>query len=114
MTRPKKGATVSRLRREMLETAKDMHASGVMDDATLRKITMRGETRGSPAARPISGDEIRAIRERARMSQAVFAWRLNLTPGYISKVERGAVQPSGPALALFNVIREKGLEVVPG
>ncbi len=113
MSEPKKPA-ISRLRREMLETAKDMHASGLMDEATLRKITMRGETRVSPASRPISGEEVRAIRERARLSQAVFAWRLNLTPGYISKVERGAVRPSGPALALFNVIKEKGLEVVPG
>lgn len=31
----------SRLTHELLETAKDMHASGIMDDAAYTKITMR-------------------------------------------------------------------------
>ena len=46
------------------------------------------------------------------LSQAAFARYLNLTPGYISQLERGAKQPKGPALTLLNVIRRKGFEVV--
>jgi putative transcriptional regulator len=52
------------------------------------------------------------LRERTNLSQAAFARYLNLTPGYVSQLERGVKQPKGPALALLNVIRRKGLEVV--
>ncbi len=46
------------------------------------------------------------------MSQAVFAKYLNLTVGYVSQLERDAKHPSGPALALLNVIRRKGIEPI--
>jgi len=54
--------------------------------------------------------QICRMRERANMSQAAFARSLNLSVGYISQFERGTKQPKGPALALLNVIRRKGLE----
>ena len=63
-------------------------------------------------AEPISDEEIRALRERERLSQAAFARYLNLTVGYVSKLERGVKQPKGPTLALLNVIRRKGLGVM--
>jgi transcriptional regulator with XRE-family HTH domain len=63
-------------------------------------------------AEPTNGVEIRALRERGRLSQAAFARYLNLTVGYISQLERGVKQPKGPALALLNVIRRKGLGVM--
>jgi putative transcriptional regulator len=50
-------------------------------------------------AEPISGEEIRALRERERLSQAAFARYLNLTVEYVSQLERGVKQPKGPALA---------------
>jgi putative transcriptional regulator len=59
---------------------------------------------------PISSMKICRMRERANMSQAAFARSLNLSVGYISQFERGTKQPKGPALALLNVIRRKGLE----
>jgi putative transcriptional regulator len=68
--------------------------------------------KGMPTSQPITGEQIRAMRERARRSQAVFARHLNLTVGYISQLERGAKQPAGAALALVNVIRRKGIEAV--
>ena len=46
------------------------------------------------------------------MSQAVFAHYLNLTVGYVSQFERGAKRPTGPALALHDVIRRKGIEAI--
>ena len=46
------------------------------------------------------------------MSQTVFACLLNITPGYLSQLERGAKRPTGPALALLHVIRRKGIEAV--
>jgi len=99
--------------REMLETAKDMHVLGIMDDAAYAKITMRdiGKVETAPIA-PLTCDEIRSLREQAHMSQAVFAQVLNLTVGYVSQLERGTKRPTGAALKLLNVIRSKGIEAV--
>jgi putative transcriptional regulator len=90
------------------------HASGIMNDAAYEKITLRHLKRveTAPAAAPLTGDDIRAIREHARMSQAVFAQYLNLTVGYVSQLERGAKRPTGAALVLLNVIRRKGIEAI--
>jgi putative transcriptional regulator len=109
-----KTKTNVRLTKELLETAKGMHGTGIMDDAAYEKITMRHLGRGAeaPAATPITGEDIRAIREQAHMSQAVFAKYLNLTVGYVSQLERGAKRPTGAALVLLNVIRRKGIEAI--
>ena len=109
-----KEKTNVRLTRELLETARDMHASGIMNDAAYEKITMRhlGRLPDAAAVEPISGDDIRAMRKRAHMSQAVFAKYLNVTVGYVSQLERGAKRPTGAALVLLNVIRRKGIEAI--
>jgi putative transcriptional regulator len=93
--------------------AGDMHRLGIMDTPTHDKITLRHlGKQPCAAAEPISGEEIRALREQARLSQAAFARYLNLTVGYVSQLERGTKQPRGPALALLNVMRRKGVRVI--
>jgi putative transcriptional regulator len=95
----------------ILEMADDQLRLGIMTKAEHEKITIRHlGPQALRTAEPISGEEIRALRERARLSQAVFARYLNLTAGYVSQLERGTKQPKGPALALLNVIRHKGFE----
>jgi putative transcriptional regulator len=103
----------SRLDQEILEMANGMHRVGILDDVGYEKITMRqvGDA-PSLAAGMISPDDVRALREGANLSQAVFARHLNLTPGYVSQLERGAKRPTGAVLALLNVIRRKGIEVL--
>ena len=107
-----KPKTESRLTRELLSMAKDMHTSGVMDDAAHEKITMR-HINGAEAATlaPLTGDEIRALREQAHMVS-----RLRALPQFDgrlrSQLERGAKRPTGPALALLDVIRRKGIEAI--
>lgn len=104
---------LSDVAKAMLETAEGMHRAGIMSDATLQKITVRHlGPDAPPTAAPISGDEIRTVRERAHLSQAALARYLGLTTGYVSQLERGSKQAKGPALALLNVIRRKGVEVL--
>jgi putative transcriptional regulator len=104
---------LSPLAEALLETADGMYRIGIMDKAAHEKITLRHlGPRALSTAEPISGGEIRSLRERAHLSQAAFARYLNLTVGYVSQLERGIKQPKGPALALLNVIRRKGLEVM--
>jgi putative transcriptional regulator len=102
----------NRLTEELLETARDMRASGLMTKAAHDKITMRhlGITLGPKS--PLSGKEIKALREKCHVSQAVFATYLNLTPGYVSQLERGTKRPNGPALVLLDVIRRKGIDAI--
>lgn len=103
----------SRLNEAILEMANDMHRLDIMDHAVHRKITLRhlGDQSG-PLVEPMSGDDIRRMRETARLSQAVFARYLKLTTGYVSQLERGTKRPTGPALVLLNVIRRKGIEAI--
>jgi putative transcriptional regulator len=103
----------SRLSEAIVEMAEDQHRLGIMSDADYQKITIRHlGPQAPPTAKPISAKQIRSLREEAKLSQAAFARYLNLTPGYVSQLERGIKQPKGPALALLNVIRRKGLAVV--
>lgn len=107
------GKTQSRLSEAILEMAEDQHRLGIMDDAMYRKITVRHLGKDPlTTATPITGEEIRSIRENAHLSQAAFARFLNLTVGYVSQLERGTKEPKGPALALLNVMRRKGFEAI--
>src|SRR5271169_5922 len=102
-----------RLTKALLETADDMHRAGVIDSAAHAKITLRHlGGRADPQVEPMSGEDIRRVREQARLSQAVFARYLKLTVGYVSQLERGTKRPTGPALVLLNVIRRKGIEAI--
>ena len=104
---------MSRLTEAILEMAGDQHSIGLMNDATYEKITLRHlGPKNLSVSQPISGEEIRTLREKANLSQAAFARFLNLTTGYVSQLERGVKKPSGPALTLLNVIRRKGLEAI--
>jgi len=109
----KRKAKTSRLTSELLETARDMRAIGLISKAAHEKITMRHKADiPAGAAVPISAAKIKALREEANLSQAVFARLLNLTVGYVSQLERGAKRPTGAALALLNVIERKGIGVI--
>ncbi len=113
MTSAAKKTLDDRFAREMREAAEGMRSIGVMDEAAY-KLTMRDLNRAAPEEKvtPLTGEEIRALREKAHMSQAVFARFLHLTVDHISKLERGAKRPTGPALVLLNVIRRKGMDVI--
>ena len=104
---------LSKVSEAILEMAGDQLRSGLMDKASYEKITVRLlGAHPLPTAKPISSKEIRKIREKANMSQAAFARTLNLSVGYISQLERGTKQPKGPALALLNVIKRRGVEAI--
>jgi putative transcriptional regulator len=108
-----KKTETSALPKALLETAGDMRKAGLLDKATHDKITMRHlGAAGAPTVAPITAEQIRAMRARAKISQAVFARYLNLTVGYVSQLERGTKQPTGAALALLNIIRRKGIDAI--
>jgi putative transcriptional regulator len=90
------------------ETASDLHEAGVLGKRTLRKFDSMCLT---PVRRMKAG-EIRALRLREHVSQAVFAMHLNVSKGVISQWERGEKQPAGASLKLLTLVREKGLDAI--
>ncbi len=90
------------------ETAEGLHAAGVMDKQTMRKFDDACLT----PVRPLTPEDIRALREREGASQAVFARYLNVTTGLISQWERGEKHPQGASLKLLSLVAKHGLGTV--
>lgn len=90
------------------ETAHDLHDAKAMDKRTLRRFDVLCLT----PVEPLAAEEIRALRLRERVSQAVFARHLNVTTGLISQWERGEKKPAGASLKLLTLVREKGLDAI--
>jgi putative transcriptional regulator len=86
----------------------DLHAVGAVDGATMRDFDRSCLTQ----TEPLTAAQIRAIRKKAGVSQAVFAEHLGVTTGLISKWECGEKQPSRMALKLLAVVKTKGLDVI--
>jgi len=104
---------LSRIEQAIIQTAEDMHARGVIKPQTYEKITMRHlGARAKQAPPEMSPEDIRALRDRAHMSQAAFAQHLRMSTGYLSKLERGLARPHGTALTLLAAIQRIGIEVV--
>ena len=88
--------------------ATDLHEVGLIDKRRMREF----DALCLPPVRSLSARQIRAIRSRARMSQAVFAAVLNTSVSTVQKWEIGQKRPSGPSLKLLDVIDRKGIDVL--
>jgi putative transcriptional regulator len=56
--------------------------------------------------------QIKELREKSSISQAVLAAVLNTSLSTVQKWEIGDKQPSGPSLKLLSLIERKGLQTV--
>jgi putative transcriptional regulator len=61
---------------------------------------------------PLEPEKIKQIRENANVSQAVFAAILNTSLSTIQKWEIGQKRPTGTALKLLHLVKERGLDAV--
>ena len=103
----------ARMRAELLETARGLHRVGIISDGALDKITARQvDFDMFPKLNPPSGAEIVAMRERAKMSQAVFARVLNVGTSTLSQWEREEKRPRGAAARLLAVVMKNGVQAV--
>jgi putative transcriptional regulator len=90
------------------ETAEGLHSAGVMNKRTMREFDALCLT----PIKPLTPEEIRALRLREGASQAVFARYLNVTTGLVSQWERGEKHPQGASLKLLSLVSQKGLAMV--
>lgn len=90
------------------EAALDLHDAGVMDKKTMRKFDELCLT----PVEPMSPEQIRELRMREQVSQAVLARYLNVSKGVVSQWERGEKNPAGASLKLLVLVQRKGLDAI--
>jgi putative transcriptional regulator len=90
------------------ETAMDLYQAGVMDRVTMRKF----DRLCLQPIEPLEPEKIKQIRETSNVSQAVFASILNTSLSTVQKWEIGNKRPTGTALKLLHLVKERGLDAV--
>lgn len=85
-----------------------LYKIGAVDKKTMREMDQLCLTKPETLAPA----EIRAIRVKAGVSQAVFAEHIGVTTGLVSKWECGEKNPSRMALKMLALVKKKGLEAV--
>lgn len=89
-------------------TMSDLHEIGAVDKKTMREFDRMCLTE-APA---LTAAQIRAIRVKAGVSQAVFAQHIGVTTGLVSKWECGDKNPSRMALKVLALVKAKGLDAI--
>ena len=102
----KKGKTILNT---VHESVSSLNKAGLVDAVTMRKFD---ELCIEPA-KEIGSLEIKKIRLKEKVSQAVFAKYLNISPSTVQKWETGEKKPSGIALRFLHVVSESGLKIIP-
>jgi DNA-binding transcriptional regulator YiaG len=87
-----------------MKSSERRHASAIHLATAARVCSVISNCTGRLTAK-----QIRAIRIRSRVSQAVFAAMLNTSISTVQKWEIGEKRPSGPSLKLLDVIQRKGI-----
>jgi putative transcriptional regulator len=98
----------SRIFEAVHETAKDLRDLGFIDKRTLQSYD-------ALCIEPVpdyNPEQIRKLRNRYRLSQAVFASILNTSLSTVQKWEIGEKHPSGPSLKLLSILDRKGIEAL--
>ena len=98
----------SRILEGVHETALGLYEAGVMDQVTMREFDLLC----LPKIEKLEPQKIKAIRETAQVSQAVFAALLNTSVSTVQKWEIGQKCPSGTALKLLHIVEKRGLDAI--
>lgn len=98
----------SRILEAVHDTARDLHELGFIDKRTMNRYDVLC-IEPVPAYSP---EQIRTLRDRFRISQAVLASVLNISLSTIQKWEIGEKHPGGPSLKLLNILDRKGIEAL--
>ncbi len=100
--------TNSRILNEVQQTSEGLFAAGAITKRQLTEL----EKHYKLDLEELNPLQIKSLRQKAHLSQSVFAAVLNTSVSTIQKWEIGAKKPSGPSLKLLNLIQRKGLEAI--
>lgn len=90
------------------EIATDLHKTGAIGTQTMHEF----DAQCLPVVENYSPAQIKRIRLRNRVSQAVFAIYINTSLSTIRQWEQGLKKPSGISLKVLNLIDHHGLTYV--
>jgi putative transcriptional regulator len=90
------------------ETASDLHKLGFIDKRAMESY----DALCIPPVSEYTPEQIRSLRDRYHISQAVLAAVLNTSLSTIQKWEIGEKHPGGPSLKLLNILDRKGLSAM--
>lgn len=100
--------TRSRILDEVQETSEGLFAAGVITKRQLAEL----EQHYKLDLEELNPTQIKSLRQKAHLSQSVFAAVLNTSVSTVQKWEIGDKKPSGPSLKLLHLIQRKGLEAI--
>jgi len=98
----------SRMLDSVHETARGLHRAGVMTATTMREFDALCLT----PSREFTADDVKQLRARFQVSQAVLAAYVGVTRDTVAHWEQGVGRPRGPALRLLNLAERKGLDAI--
>jgi len=90
------------------EIANDLYKAGVIDSVTMREF----DALCIPPVHELKPQEIKKIRLREKVSQAVFAKHLNTSLSTVRQWEQGEKHPRGTSLKLLNLVEKGGLSAL--
>ncbi len=92
----------------ILGVAGALRRANAIDKKTMREY----ESLCLEPVKPVSPRGIARIRQKAKLSQNLFARYLNTSASTVQKWETGAKRPSGPAVKLLRVVERHGVKVL--
>ena len=90
------------------ESARGLYDAGIVDVTTMHEFDALCLT----PIKNFSAQEIKMLRLKEHVSQAVFATYLNTSSSTIRQWEQGDKHPRGTSLKLLNLVANKGLSVL--
>ena len=99
---------MSELLNAVYETASGLYEFGAIDKTTMRHFDALCLTEITP----FSPERIKALRQKNRLSQPVFARYLNVSDQLVKKWEQGLSEPRGPALKMLSLADQKGMGAI--
>lgn len=90
------------------KTAKGLHDAHIMNEITMREF----DALCLFPVKAYQPNEIKEIRLRYRVSQAVFAAYLNVSKTSVASWESGGKKPGPAAAKLLNLVDRKGIQAV--
>lgn len=90
------------------DIAQGLHKNGVIDKRILNDL-VEDEL---PSVTEYTGEEIQKIRMKQKLSQAVFAMYLNISPATIRSLEQGKRHAHGAILKLLNIVDRHGIQAL--
>lgn len=97
---------MSRIIEEMHETAKGLHAAGVIDKRRMLEYEALHRANHVPQ---FTGEQVKKLRAELNVSQSALAIIINTSANTIRSWEAGVKKPSGTSCLLLDILTRKGI-----